>query len=399
MLLATCARPELGTPTPDVSRPDIRIGLALGSSSVTIGGGEAQALSAPDESEQLILPPGATAVVSSEPGGLRVVAGSETLRPGPALVVVAQDSGRPVRWSGRDYRGSLLVSAGPGGLMTVNTLPMEEYIRGVVGAEMGKRGEPELAALRAQAVISRTLAYRNLGRWRVRGYDLMGTVADQAYAGIGFESPASDQAALETAGEVLTYAGGMIDVFFHSTCAGRTARGSEVFSYAERPYLQSVPDLDLGGRPWCAISPRYRWREQWSGEALARALRATLPAAGGSPGMADDLADFRILERTPTGRVARLQVVTRGGESLTLSGPAARLLLRTPDGSNLRSADFTLQVTREGPRIVQLVAEGAGAGHGVGMCQWGALGRSRAGFSYQEILSAYFPGTEVVRTY
>ena len=82
-----------------------------------------------------------------------------------------------------------------------------------------------------------------------------------------------------------------------------------------------------------------------------------------------------------------------------LSGPVARLLLRVPDGSILRSANFTVQLTRSGGRIVQLVADGSGAGHGVGMCQWGALARSRAGFSYQDILSAYFPGTELSRTY
>jgi stage II sporulation protein D len=175
--------------------------------------------------------------------------------------------------------------------------------------------------------------------------------------------------------------------------------GAEVFSYAERPYLRSIRDEAPDGRAWCAISPRYRWRESWSGDALAAALRATLPAAGGRAAMADDLHDIRIVERTGTGRVARMEIVGPGGESLSVSGPAARLLLRTSDGSSLRSADFTLQVTREGPRIVQLVAEGAGAGHGVGMCQWGALGRSRAGFSYQDILSAYFPGTELVRTY
>ncbi len=82
-----------------------------------------------------------------------------------------------------------------------------------------------------------------------------------------------------------------------------------------------------------------------------------------------------------------------------VTGPVARLVLRTPDGSILRSANFNLQVTRSGSRIIRLDASGAGAGHGVGMCQWGAIGRARAGFSYQDILSAYFPGTAVTRNY
>jgi stage II sporulation protein D len=183
----------------------------------------------------------------------------------------------------------------------------------------------------------------------------------------------------------------LIDAFFHSTCGGRTADGTEVYAGADRPYLRSIRDQDAAGRAWCAISPRFRWQERWTGEALARTLRETLPAAGASAELAGSVRDIQVVDRTPTGRVAHLEVVAEGG-SYTVSGPVARLVLRTGDGSMLRSATFMLQVSREGGRIVQLVAEGSGAGHGVGMCQWGALGRSRAGFTSDDILSAYFPG-------
>ena len=74
-------------------------------------------------------------------------------------------------------------------------------------------------------------------------------------------------------------------------------------------------------------------------------------------------------------------------------------MLRTADGSILRSANFNAPGDPGGPPHRAAGGRGAGAGHGVGMCQWGALGRARAGFSYQEILSAYFPGTEITRTY
>lgn len=263
---------------------------------------------------------------------------------------------------------------------------------------MGRRTEQDIAALRAQAVVSRTVATRRLGQWRTRGYDILATVADQAYSGVAFEGPVSSEAVAETRGEVLSYQGQIIDAFFHSTCAGRTADGTEVFAGADRPYLRSIRDLDDAGRPWCAISPRYRWQESWTGEALERTLRETLPPAGGTAALAARLADVRVLERTATGRVARVEFVGQG-TSLTVTGPVARLVLRTSDGSILRSANFELQVTRTGGRIVRLDAVGAGAGHGVGLCQWGALGRARAGYSYREILSAYFPGTEVTRTY
>ena len=176
------------------------------------------------------------------------------------------------------------------------------------------------------------------------------------------------------------------------------SRSSSAPDSAGSPYLRSIGDQNGAGATWCAISPRFRWRETWTAEALAGTLQETLPAAGGSAALADGVLDLRVTGRTSTGRVDRLLVVGHSS-SMAVSGPVARLLLRTPDGSTLRSTQFNLQVTRSGARIVQLVAEGSGAGHGVGMCQWGAIGRSRAGTSYQEILAAYFPGTQVTRTY
>ncbi|HEY9519186.1 MAG TPA: SpoIID/LytB domain-containing protein [Gemmatimonadales bacterium] len=395
LIAAACARPEIAPVTPDVIVPEIRIALPAGGQWVTLGGAGSLRVSTPDGSTSFTIAAGSTIRVSAGPGGLSI---SLEEPPVASLTVAPADSGMPVRINDREYRGSLVLSPGARGVTAVNVVGVEDYLRGVVGAEMGRRTEPDLAALRAQAVVSRTLALKSLGRWRTRGYDLLATVADQAYAGIGFESPLSDQAVQETTGKVLTFEGGLIDIFFHSTCGGRTAPGPEVFVYASRPYLRSIADVDPGGRAWCAISPRYQWRESWSGEALAQALRATLPAAGGDPTLANDLRDIRVLDRTGTGRVARMELVGRGS-SLTVTGPTARLLLRTRDGAILRSANFTLQVTREGTRIVELTATGSGAGHGVGMCQWGAMGRARAGFSYEDILSAYFPGTALVRTY
>lgn len=397
LLAAACARPDTGPVTPLTAVPSIRIALPAGGGTVTLGGSAALSVATPDGDVALPVAAGTTAIVTSSGVGLRL-AGSDGMGEVASLRVTAADSGTPVRINGREYRGEVVLSRGGTGVAALNILGVEEYLRGVVGAEMGRRSEQDLAALRAQAVVSRTLALRNLGRWRIRGYDLMATVSDQAYAGVGFESPASDQAVSETAGKVLTYEGGLIDIFFHSTCGGLTAPGPEVFIYATRPYLQSIRDVDGNGRAWCAISPRYQWRESWSGEALAAALRATLPAAGGDPGLANDLRDVRILDRTATGRVETVEI-QGGSGSLRVSGPAARLLFRTRDGSSLRSANFTVQVAREGPRIVELTISGSGAGHGVGMCQWGALGRARAGFSYEDILSAYFPGTQLVRTY
>jgi stage II sporulation protein D len=399
LVVAACARPEAIVPISPVSRaPDIRVGVALGAGSITIGGGSTLALASNDAGWVGEIPAGETARVDIVNGSLRVQLAASSLSPGLAVTVAPTESEAMVRVNGRDFRGTFLVSASTRGVSAINIVDLEQYLVGVVGVEMGIRTEAEIAAVEAQAIVSRTVALQRAGQWRERGYDLLATVADQVYSGTDRETDLASRAVSATRGQVITYLGRPIDAFFHSTCAGRTAEGTEVFAAADRPYLRSVSDLDSNGRAWCAISPRYRWRETWTGEALAQTLRQTLPLAGGSASLAGELRDIRVLDRTASGRARRVEFVG-ASNSLTVTGPAVRALLRIQDGGLLRSTDFTLQITRSGERIVQVTADGAGAGHGVGFCQWGAIGRARAGFSYGAILSAYFPGTDLMRTY
>ncbi|MGH7562266.1 MAG: SpoIID/LytB domain-containing protein [Gemmatimonadales bacterium] len=401
LAVLACSQPELPpvtTAVPAVSaEPEIRVGLAVNVARTVIGGGGELRLESLDGSVLGVVPPGGTATILRGAQGLLVRQGVERIASVQALSVLPADSAL-VRFNGRDYRGWLTLSSGAAGIVAANVVGLETYLAGVVAAEMGRRNAEDAAALKAQAVLSRTVAMRALGRWRLRGYDLVATVADQAYAGVGFEYPLATLAVAETRGEVLTWDGRLIDGFFHSTCAGRTADGSEIFVNATAPYLRSIRDEDAQGRAWCSISPRWRWREEWSRESLIRMLRETIAATGGSAAIADDPIDIRVLETSPTGRVTRLEVAGAAGRhEVTRHG--VRQLLRPADAAILRSPTFTLQTTREGDRLIRLVAEGAGAGHGVGMCQWGALGRSRAGFSYRDILAAYFPGTEIGRTF
>jgi stage II sporulation protein D len=82
-----------------------------------------------------------------------------------------------------------------------------------------------------------------------------------------------------------------------------------------------------------------------------------------------------------------------------VQGTAIRRVLRLADGQLLRSSAFALGVRAAGSGVTHVTAEGMGAGHGVGFCQWGAVGRARAGQGYQQILAAYYPGTAVERRY
>src|SRR5690606_39118502 len=106
------------------------------------------------------------------------------------------------------------------------------------------------------------------------------------------------------------------------------------------------------------------------------------------------LREMRVLDRTASGRIATLEL--RGARGATVvRGSAIRRALQPPEGGLLGSSDFTVRLDRRGGRIERVVAEGRGFGHGVGLCQWGAIGRARAGQDHLTILMSYFPGTDL----
>lgn len=390
-----------GLPEVASIEPAIRVGLSLGESTLVIGGGAALLLTGGDGGGLTELSAGATAQVVEDGAGATVRAriGGVSTPATPALTIRPVDSTGFVRVGGREYRGNVVVTPTPTGLRAVNVVSIEAYVAGVVNAEMGRRPPEDSEAVSAQAVVSRTVAMRSLGRYRIRGYDLVSTIADQAYGGVPSETAMGWAAVRATRGEVLTAAGAVIEAFFHSTCGGRTEAVEEVFSGAPQPYLRSISDRDPAGQAYCSISPRFRWREEWTPETLGRTLSSNARLAGIEAESAGRPADLQIGARSVSGRAAEL-ILIAGGRAQAIRGQQIiRQVLRGTDGGWLRSTQFSLQATRTGGRIVRIVAEGGGNGHGVGMCQWGAVGRARAGFSYQAILGAYFPGTEIRRLY
>jgi stage II sporulation protein D len=370
--------------------PRIRVGLVVGAPRAAVGGGVALRLSTPDGTPVGRIAAGASASVTAENGAIRVQTAGFALAPMQVVVVTPEDSGH-VRVEGREYRGALDLVVTDRGLVVANRVSVEDYLPGVVNAEMGRRAPEELAALAAQAVISRTVAVRAIGRAPARGYDLLATVADQAYLGIAAELPQGREAVESTRGLVLTHLGQPIDAFFHSTCGGNTAEPTEIFvGGGGRPYLTSVSDQAPDGRDYCAISPRHRWREDWTAGQITATLRETLQR----PGLGA-LSGIEVGRRGATGRVMAITIRHRGGVERIEGANPVRQALRPTSGGMLRSSDFSVQLGRGGA----LVAEGRGAGHGVGMCQWGTVGRARAGASWGEILAAYFPGAELGRLY
>jgi stage II sporulation protein D len=396
---AVTVRQPSNLPSPSSRETEIKVGLLVGAPSATLGGTTPVAITEPDGSPVATITAGQTWRVTARPAGLVFTgAGGLSSAAFEALTLVPADDA-PIWVNGKPYRGRAEVLRDRTGLTVVNRLPMESYLLGVVSAEMGRRSSSEQAALRAQAVVSRTYAFRNLRRWRSEGFDLYATVSDQAYGGIGAETPEGRAAVSETRGRVLTYNGAPIEAFYYSTCGGRTADGYEVFRGASRPYLRSGADVAPHGTAYCSISPRYHWREEWSGSSLRAVLARYLPNPAGGTRNLDRLADIRVTRRTGSGRVDQL-VVSAGGFEVRVDGQSnIRQVLRTPGGDLLRSTAFTLVVSGAGNSVSHLVAEGSGAGHGVGLCQWGAVGRARAGQGHEDILAAYYPGTRLERRY
>jgi stage II sporulation protein D len=146
-----------------------------------------------------------------------------------------------LRLNGKPYRGVLDVSLSKDGrIVVVNQLGMEEYLLGVVPAELSPVIYPEEAALAAQAIAARTYALKNMGRYRSNGFDLTDDTSTQVYGGVTLENRISNDVVRKTAGLAIYYKGNLIDAMYMSTCGGRTEDFANVFDSAPVPYLQSV---------------------------------------------------------------------------------------------------------------------------------------------------------------
>lgn len=315
-----------------------------------------------------------------------------------APVVVRPEPNSPfVLWNGKRYRGDLLITPTDSGLMVVNRLPMDDYLRGVVPLEIGNRTSAEFAAVQAQAVAARTYAYKHLNE--ARAFDMYSTVQDQVYGGVDAEKPQADTAIMTTSDVVVLYAGQPITTPYHSTCGGSTAAVSEVwYDQPDQPYLRPVSDKIPGSdHYYCDPSPRFSWTQNFDGAGLRAVMEKYLATYTKAPKAGvGRITHIREQGRTPSGRMAALLVQTDSG-AYTLRGNDIRFVLRDPKGAILNSTFFSFTREASGGEVSALTINGRGYGHGIGMCQWGAIGRARAGQNYRTILETYYPGTTVGR--
>jgi stage II sporulation protein D len=226
---------------------------------------------------------------------------------------------------------------------------------------------------------------------------MLATVADQVYGGQGAESPVGNRAVESTAGIVLLYGGRVVNAPYHANCGGSTAEPQDVWRTSGEPYLKRVSDQIPGSsRFYCDDAPRYRWTRTFTGDELrqsvARYLR-TLPGRGAGAGVRAVRA-VTVTSVTPAGRVGVLTVDTDAGK-VALRGNEMRSALRLPSGEMLYSTYFSVEAVAGRDGVQALTLRGGGNGHGIGMCQSGAIGRARAGQDFRTILRTYYPGTTV----
>jgi stage II sporulation protein D len=244
-------------------------------------------------------------------------------------------------------------------------------------------------AVKAQAVAARTYTYRKMMERDNESYDLMATVADQVYGGAGAEDTGSDRAVDDTRGLVLTWENEPIVAYYHSTCGGSTASPEDVWGKQAAPYLRVSSDRRPDGTPWCSASTYATWTVSWKTERLTALLQRYAADAACEGTYQGRVKKLRVDGRFACGRVKRLVVEASGGTS-AYCGDRTRFALRRDQSGNpiLPSARF--DVASQGSTEVKL--SGSGYGHGVGMCQMGALGRATDGQTFAAILSAYYPG-------
>ncbi len=397
----------------------VRVALAFGAHAPEVGSAGPWVLADASGAVFAHAPAGSAWTVEARGGRVRAVATSGAATPWVDGPIVARPEASEVgfvRYGARRYRGSLWFHAGEGGVTVVNRLPAEEYLRGVLPLELPTERPGDLAAVEAQAVAARSYLYTRVAEFLPRAaavaraavaYDVRATVEDQLYGGVGAEQPTADRALLSTAGLVLRYDGAVVSAPYYSACGGSTADPSEVWGVERAPYLRRVSDSVPGeDRAYCDLAPRAHWERAWDAAALdavlARYLRRYAAAGDARGGPLGTVRAWQAGERTASGRTASVAVTTDAGR-FVLRGNAIRFVMRSPLGREpapgtdiLPSTYFTAAATAgDDGRVLRLVLRGRGNGHGVGMCQWGAIGRARAGQDFRRILQTYYPGTTV----
>jgi stage II sporulation protein D len=303
----------------------------------------------------------------------------------------------------RRYWGAVYVTLDhDGSLLAANAVAEDKLLAGLVPAEMYP--DAPQAALEAQAIAARTELLQKIGRRNLTDpFLLCSTQQCQVYAGAGKEDPRTTRAIEKTHGIVLLRdGGGLVDIRYSASCGGHTEDNDAIWGGEPDPSLRGrgddpkatmtkVTDIDafLAMDPkdtWCGRvehgRSKFRWTEKITADDLSARIAVEYPEIG----------RVKSLEAKQRGTSGRVMVLAITGDKGTVQVSGDLHIRRLLGG--LKSTLF--EVSRDGGTFV---FKGAGFGHGVGMCQLGAIGMAEAGKTHVQILEHYYRGTHLHRLY
>ena len=273
--------------------------------------------------------------------------------------------------NGRRFRGMFeFIKKDNLQLLVINHIELEDYIKGVLYNEASHYWPQE--ALKALAVACRTFALNQMQENKDKDFDVTSDIYSQVYGGKASERYRTSEAVEETKDLMLTYNGKIFPAYYHASCAGKTEDASILWNIDIAP----LKGVNCG---FCSDSPHYKWHAVLSSDEIREKL-------GNSGHNIKNIKDIVILARDTSGRITNLKIVSDEKE-IEISAKDFRNIL----GPNIiRSTDFTTHAVSN-----DVVFEGLGWGHGVGMCQWGAYFMAKQGKTFEEILKYYYPGSNV----
>jgi stage II sporulation protein D len=307
-------------------------------------------------------------------------------RAGERLLVNDRKAVPPVRITGTSafltvdgtpVRGDLAITLRDRHVFVVNEVGLEDYVRSVVPSEVPSDWPVE--ALKVQAILARTYALYQKAERGGNQFDVDATVQSQVYGGIPSEDGRTSRAAEATAGRVVRFNGRLAFTPYHSTSAGPTEDATEVWGI-DLPYLKGV-DCSFDTE-----SPAATWTRRLPLDEI----EAALGQAGYPVG---PIGSITPLGRNRSGRVSAVRLVHAGG-ALILKGEDLRRIIGYRRLPSMRFDLTEFAVNAETQRV-EAWFEGGGWGHGVGLCQWGMKALAERGWTADQIIAYYYPGTTV----
>jgi len=332
-----------------------------------------------------------------------VTVGSEGWKIGATVVgggemVIVPANPRSLAVNGRKYRGEYrFVSLGGGKFDLVNNVDIDDYLKGVLRSELFPTWHQE--TYRAQAIAARTYALYEKARASAlnRHWDVYDDQRSQVYGGLEAETDKATRAVDDTAGVVLVYgpAGDehIFKTYFSSCCGGITQSVTHAFN---EPYIE--PLSDQNNYSLCSASPKFNWGPiVIRKDELTRRLRLWGKKTGRAEKDMALLTRLEVQDSNRWGRPVLFRATDATGKLYSLGGEDLRWAVNTDaaEGTTLYSSFVSIITDSDSIRFV----EGHGWGHGVGMCQWCAEARARAGLSHEDIALAAYPRAKLVRAY